>query len=275
MQKLDMSATWNDAVALFGSHRSMVYPLVGAFFFFPRLLMGHFGPAILENMANSQIDIQELPTYFYGTFPYIFLFGLTGLLGTLAILFLWLRPVGASVGEAIIGALGLFLTALLSVILIFIPVTLGFMLFIVPGIYIGLFVTALLPAILIFILVILGFMLFIVPNIYIWARFSPIMALIVAEKTDGPLIAIRRCWEVTNKNGWRIAIFLLLIVIAATIVEVIVSGVAAFIAGIVDLEFIEHFTSALIGSIVQLLQLAVVTAIYRQLARPDTAKIFS
>ena len=239
-----MSATWNDAVALFGSHRSMVYPLVGAFFFFPRLLMEHFGPAIPENMANSQIALQELTTYFDGAFPYIFLSGLTGLLGTLAILFLWLRPVGASVGEAIIGALGLFLTALLSVILIFIPVTLGFMLFIVPG-------------------------------IYIWARFSPIMALIVAEKKDGPLVALRRCWEVTSENGWRIAIFLLLILIAAAIVEVIVSGVAAFIAGISDLEFIEHFTSALISSIVQLLQLAVVTAVYRQLARPDTAKIFS
>ena len=65
-----------------------------------------------------------------------------------------------------------------------------------------LFLHAILASLVAGVLIFIGFLLLIIPGIYLSLAFAPLMYLVIDQKL-GPVDAVQRCWELTKGNrGW-------------------------------------------------------------------------
>ncbi len=247
MVKFDMGAAWDDTLQLLKSHSALVGTIAGVFLFLPALAVAWFGPVPIEPPAGADFN-QVMETFresFRQAIPGQILVALCTLIGTAGILRLWLSRTGTSVGEALTFGLMFFPTMLAIQILCGFAMGLGFILLIIPGLYL------------------LGRLALVAPS--------------VADRSlYNPFEAIRTSWDLTRGNGWAIFFFLFLVAIVIIIAALIVGGVVSVIAGTEPGfgRMLGGFIEAVFGAIGSLVSIAVSAAAYRQLALRSSSDVF-
>ncbi|WP_317151002.1 hypothetical protein [Sphingopyxis indica] len=247
MRKFDMAAAWDDARQLMRSYTALTVAIAAVFLFLPALAFAWLGPAPVaptEGMGIDQIVRIYEQNMVQSLVPRIGV-ALAALIGTAAILRLWLARGGVSVGESLAFALALFPTLIAIELLTSLAFALGLLLLIVPG-------------------------------LYLVGRLAVTVPAAIDRGIRNPIDAIRTSWRLTDDNGWSIFFFLLLVTLVIGIISVIAgvvtmslfgaeAGAGKIVSGLVGAAFIAA------GSFVSL---AVSAAIYRQLAAEGTAGVF-
>lgn len=247
MPKFDMGAAWDDSLNLMKSHSALTGTIAAFFLFLPTLAVAWFGPPATEPAAGA--DFAQIMEVFQSNFraflPYQLAITLFTIVGTIAILRLWLARTGTSVGEALTFALMLFPTMVAIQIL--------------SGMMLG-----------------IGFLLLIIPGLYLIGRLALVAPAIADRGIYNPLTAIGESWRLTENNGWAIFFFLFLVGVVILIAALIVGGVVGIAtSGGSDvariLEGLVEATFAAAGSFVSI---AISAAAYRQLAASNMPKVF-
>jgi hypothetical protein len=247
MVKFDMGAAWDDTLQLLKSHSALVGTIAGVFLFLPTLAVAWFGPVPIEPPAGA--DINQVMASFRESFrqmiPGQIAIALCTLIGTAAILRLWLSRTGTSVGEALTFGLMVFPTMLAIQILC--------------GFAIG-----------------FGFILLIVPGLYLIGRLALVAPAVADRGIYNPLEAISTSWDLTRNNGWAIFFFLFLVGLVIVITALIIGGVVSLIAGAGPgfSRMLGGFIEAAFGAIGSLVSIAVSAAAYRQLTLRTSSDIF-
>lgn len=239
MIKFDMGAAWDDSLLLLKWHTALIGTIAAVFLFLPALAVAWFGPVPIEPPEGA--DFNQMMTVFQESFrqmiPGQIFIALCTVVGTTAILRLWLSRSGISVGEALTFALMFFPTMLALQILC--------------GFAIG-----------------IGFILLLVPGIYLIGRLALVAPSVADRGLYNPFEAIRTSWTLTEGNGWAIFFFLFLVALVIVIASLIVGGVVSVIAG-TEAGFgrmLGGFVEAAFGAIGGLVSIAISAAAYRQLA---------
>jgi hypothetical protein len=94
----------------------------------------------------------------------------------------------------------------------------------------------------------LGFLLLIVPGLYIAARLYLVLPIAVVERT-GPMATLRRSWDLTADSAWTILWFFVLTILFLLGASLIAAGVAAALGSVftlVGLKAVGVFAAALV-----------------------------
>ncbi len=239
-QKLDLNATWNDAMALMRANTEIVLILGGLFIFVPTLLFALIAgdPPIVSSMSLDQLNEALLEwSNDYGLLGVITT--VVSMLGTLAIMFVVLNPAKPTVGNAL---------AMAGSVLIF---------YVIAQILSGFAIA-------------LGFLLLIVPGIYIMVKLLLVPAVVAAENVRGPIAMLQRSWALTKGNSLRLFGLALLITIAAFVAITIISIVFSILFGILlpdgAATLAVKFVDSLLQTGMTLLFIHIYMAVYRGLA---------
>jgi Membrane domain of glycerophosphoryl diester phosphodiesterase len=246
--KLDFTAAWNDAVALLKAHKDMVLPIAGVFILLPAILLGYFIPepeipAELGDEAMFAVIMQ----FYKDIAPWLFLTTLLAFIGNLAIYSLVLNDAKPTVGEALRLALGFFLPMFVASMLSSLAILFGFILLIVPGIYLAI-------------------------------KFSLVGPALVAENIKSPVAALSRSWQLTKGNSLNILAFYLIIGVVAVVIYLVIAGLLGALVSFVLPASAALLLMALISGILETLLsvafLFVAMAVYRQLSAAHSAAAF-
>ena len=247
MTKFDMGAAWQDSIALLKSHTALTGTVAAVFLFLPALAVAWFGPTPIEPPKGATVD-QIMATFQANVFqmlPYQLVVALFAVTGTIAILRLWLSRTGTSVGEAIGFALRLLPTVIILQIL--------------TGFLLG-----------------IGFVLLIIPGLYLIGRLAVVSPVVADRGLFNPVAAIGESWRLTRGNGWAIFLFLFLVMLVVGIALLILIGVVGAVTG--SGPGIGHIVSGFVGSAAgvaaSLVSIAISAAIYRQLAMSGASGVF-
>lgn len=239
MPKFDMSAAWEDCLQLMRAHSALTLAIAAVFLFLPTLAFAWFGPIPAEPPKGA--DLEQIMTLVRENFrqelPGRVVAALVGLVGSVAILRLWLARGSTSVGEALTLALTLFPTMLAAQLLASIALFGGLVLLILPGLYLA-------------------------------GRLALVSPVIADRGTRNPFEALRTSWDLTRNNGWAIFFFILLVTIVIAIAGVIVGSIVMAVVGNGEgvARIVNGFVEAGFSAIASFASLAIAAAAYRQLA---------
>ena len=237
--KFSYSAVWNDTMGLLRAHGPLIAALAGVFIFLPTLLMGQFLP---EQPTPAQTIAEALAAgreFVQANWHWLLLQALLNMVGTIAILTLVFARSGTSVGQAIAAGFALL-----------------------PFFFLASFLANLIIG--------LGLLLLIVPGLYLIGRLTPLGPVVVAEQQRNPIAALKRSFEVTRGNGWRVLGIVLLVVIAAAIAAMVVNMVLGILFVLIAGQDLGGLLSAVVeaatGAVVATLLALLYAAIYRALS---------
>jgi hypothetical protein len=245
MMKFSYSAVWDDTVRLIRAHGSLLAALAGVFMFLPALLVGYALPQ--PNAPDMQQMINLLGDYLRANWIWLLLQNLLNLIGAIAMLRLAFPNGGSTVAGVIAAAVSLlpfyFLATLLSSFII--------------GI---------------------GFVLFILPGLYLIGRLAPVGPVIVAENRRNPIDALRRTFELTKGRGWAVLGLVLVVAIAAFILMAVINNLLGLTFILVAGQETGLFLTLIVGSATSAafatLLVLLYAAIYRNLAPASSAEVF-
>jgi len=245
IMKLNYMQCWNGAMSLLGANKEAVLAIAGVFIFLPTLLFAQFVvPPVFTGEEDGNAMLAIYSAYFSENSFSIMASNLVISFGSLAI-YLALAPSrNSTVAEDLVAALKLFLIYLLANLAIAFIVLPGFLLFIIPG-------------------------------LYLTARFILVPVVIVDQWERNPIEAIRKSWSLTSKNGFSILLFILIIAVVGMITVGVLEAVTGVVTGLATggagWPFIENLVAALAGTAFQLVIAAVITSIYVELTGRKTA----
>ena len=235
---LDAGQAWSDAIGLLNGQREILLTVAGFFIMLPALLLTTLRPFAASGTFAEVLQARMIWTE--ANFFWIVLAAVLAALGRLAILILLLGPERPTVGEALSAA------ARLLILFAVMDLLIGF-------IWLG------------------GFMLLIVPGLYLVGRTFLAEAAFVAERVHSPIAAIAAGFEASRGNGWRLFVMIAIIYVAGTILTAAIGsvvGVLGAIAGGTGLDrFLTAFVEASFGAGMSLILLLVSVAAWRQLAQ--------
>jgi hypothetical protein len=270
MHKFDMARAWDGAVGLIKRNSDVVLIVGGVFFFLPYLAMAMFvpemmgGPEVTAATETGEEAFQRMLQVFSEhawLFLLVTVLQAVGVLGLLALLTDESRP---TVGEALqTGAKSLLpyigaqiLQAFAMVAIFAVPVALGAVL---PalGLLLGL------PAVAVI--------------LYIAIKFSLVAPVMVREKVLSPINALRRSWNLTKGNSFRLALFYILLIIALLVISgvlTLVFGALALVGGTAG-TVITALLNALLNMATVIVSMSIIASVHRQLAgdTPDNISI--
>lgn len=201
--RIDYTDWWNDIVALARANASILIAIAGAFVFLPMLASSFFVtamPPMAENAAPGEAIAQYFDFYRVNLVPQLVML-LLSTLGQALLYTVLLDDRRPSVGAAFRLAAPLYVPLLLTNLLTNLAIGGGMLLLILPGLYL------------------LGRLLLSAPAL-------------VAGRLGNPLEAIRRSWEMTRGQGWRIFFFAFLLFVVALVVQVAISGTLGLAVGL-------------------------------------------
>jgi len=242
--KFTQNAVWADTLRLTRTHWAALIAIAGVFNFLPTLLVNHFYPMPDPPAdADLQARFQLMIDYYRAHSLVIVLQSFIVMIGSSAMLRLVFARHG-TVGGALIFAITLLPVYSILVVLTNLAVGVGFMLLVVPG-------------------------------LYIWGRLLPAAPAMVAEERRNPIDALKRGFALSEGQGWLILGLYLLVMIPGAILVLVVSqlsGILFILAagqqlGMLLSMIVLCAASALVATILIMLT----AAIYRALApaRPD------
>ncbi len=240
---LDYTAVWNDTIALLRAHKEAIIAITGMLIFLPDWASGFFaGKVDLEGATTPAAMIMAMETHWLDNWPILLPTAIVTFFGGLCIYVLLNRSDMARVGDALMLAIKLlplyFIAQLMA----------GFFTFI-------------------------GFMLLIVPGLYVSGRLTPLPAVIASEPELSVKGSIDRAWSMTTGIGWA-TFFLTLIValvgiISFFVLQLVIGLIVHLGFGPEGLPFIETAFEALGGAILTAIMITLGTAIYRHLKAQD------
>ncbi|HET6538507.1 MAG TPA: hypothetical protein VFG34_10400 [Sphingopyxis sp.] len=238
MQKFDMSAAWADARRLLSAHSALIWTVAGVFLLLPQLVISLAVPPPAQMVPGSNPDmyLAELNQWMRKAAPILFLAAAFTMMGTIAIMRLWLSRSSISVLESLKLALTLVPTLLVAQLL--------------SGIVIG-----------------FGLLLLIIPGLYLYTRFIAVGPLAADLVEYNPIKLISGSWALTKGRSWGIFLYLLLVMVAVVIVMLLVTSVLTLVLGLIPGigATLVMFASGIVTVIVTVVMLAVTTALYRYL----------
>lgn len=242
------SQVWDDTMAMLRANAGLLAAVGGAFVFLPDLLLARFVPPPGEATTPAEF-VEQMQLYFEANVHWLLLSTLINAIGAIAIYLLLLRTPRLTVGAAVAAALPILPFYFLLTIGLNLAVGLGFLLLIVPGVYLlGRLVLA-----------------------------SPVL---VAEMPRAPGGAFRRAWDLSRGRGWQIALMVLLVYIVAGVATF---AVQAALGTLVLLALGNQGMGALLNAALGALTSAVFTvvatvliaAVYRAVAAPAAVPVAS
>ncbi|PHR21153.1 MAG: hypothetical protein COA41_02250 [Sphingopyxis sp.] len=248
--KLNYMQCWNGAMSLLRAHKEAILAIAGVFIFLPTLLFAEF---VIPPADNGDEDMNTLfaiySTYFNENSLSIVASNIAISFGGLAIYFALAPSRNSTVAEDLTAALKAFLIYLLAN-----------------------FLSALIS--------VPGFILFLLPGLYIMCRFIVVPPMIADQGERNPVELLRKSWASTRDNGFAILFFILIIAVVGTITIGVLDAVTGVITGLATggtgWPFIENLVAALTGTAFQLIITAVITSIYIELTgtRADISQTF-
>lgn len=237
MSKFSYDAVWADLVSMTRTNASLLIALAGVF-----LLLPSFAKLLFAPPPPFSFDLNAMKAmneYFRDNVGLLFLLNIPIWLGSAAILALLLDPRKLTVGEALAGSLAL----LLSVVLLT-----WITQFAIYG----------------------GFLLLVLPGLYLVGRLATAVPALMAERLRNPITALKRSLDLTRGSGWRIAGLVAIVWGVAYILAVAISTVLGIILTLAIPAVGQPAALALLGAALEagiaLLMLLLGAAIYRQLA---------
>ena len=265
--KLEMNRAWNQAMALIGANKDVVFVVAGVFFFLPYMifLMAMPEMAAMSDPATADAAFEQLGAFYADAWWAMLLISILqgiGMLGLLALLTDQRRP---TVGEALKIGASKILSYLAAYILLAMAVGMLAMLLIGGAGATGSVAAGLVAFVLAFALA-----------AYAFVKFSLVAPVLVKEGVANPVTALRRSWRMTKGNSLRLFAFYFLLVIALFVVMMVISIVVGLLLALFG-PGAQAFGSALMGSLMNAiwatLFLAVLAAVHDQLGGASRAQI--
>lgn len=242
-KKLDYRSIGADARGLLKAHSEPIIAIAGFFIFMVNWVSANLLPEIaVGEIGDIAATITVLRDFFEANWQVLLPTMLTTMYGGLAVYVLLVGPKVAKVGDALAGALALFIPYVLASVLV------GWATF-------------------------AGFLALLLPGLYLTGRLAVLPAVIAGEPGLGIAGSIRRSWEISRDCGWAILIVMLFVALmvrlASGIVMSIVNAASKAIAGEGGVPLLETGVAAAFVSIEAVVFVLLIVAIYRQLA-PQT-----
>lgn len=212
--KLDGGQAWSDAMAMLRGRREILLTLTGFFLLLPMLvlLMLRWPNLGAETSAGA---MAQWNAWSESNSLWLLLVAMIGSFGRAAMLVLTFDRARPTVGEALGAAARLFLWFYLA----------------------GLLASLIQYG---------GFLLFVLPGLYLLGRLFVVEPVLVAEGVTNPVRAIVRSFEVTRGSGWRIFGVNAIVVLGAFVFLLAVSTVLGVLAAVLQLPGLGLFLSALV-----------------------------
>lgn len=274
--KLDMGKAWSEATGLLSANLVTVATIAGLFLFLPYFALALLVP---EAISPEQPDIpanadpetmfaimQESMAKQYADNGLAFLaVSLVQFVGSLSLLALMTDRGRPTVAEALqMGAKGTP-SYLASLVILAVAGA------VVIGMPFGLAIASAQPLI----IALIG-LLGVVALIYIAIKFTLVMPVIAIEEQLNPVKALKRSWQLTKGNSFRIFVFLMLLFVLAGIISALAQSalglVFSALGGSVQTIGL-GFLAALANGVLGVLFACVYAAVYRQMAGPSEASI--
>jgi hypothetical protein len=198
MMKFSYSDVWNDMLRLLRGNGGLIASIAGVFVFLPLLLLYVLMPPPPQAAPAPAEALGALTAYWQKVWYWLLLENVVAMIGNLAVLRLVLARGGATVGEAIVAAFVLLPAYLVAAIVAGAATFAGFLLLIVPG-------------------------------LYVTGRLAPLPAVIAGERLGNPLEAIRRTLALTRGRGWAIFGLILLIGVPAWVSDLLISSLCGIL----------------------------------------------
>lgn len=265
--KLDSNLAWKEASALISANREVLLAIAGVFIVLPSLAFALFYPQPEPRQGMQPAEImQMMQAYYASALPLMIPLILIEGTGVLAIMALFTDRTRPTVGQA----LGQGAAALLPYIGALLLVGFAF------GLAIGL-TSALGLAIGSRALAGIAVIAVLVAYIYVMFRVALLAPVVVVERIRNPIAALRRSWSLSRGNTGRIALFLILVIVAFLVVMVIVMAVIGVILALTlggsGAKTIAALFSSALGAVLTLYLMAILAAIHRQLAGPSSEAV--
>lgn len=243
-KKLDYRLVGADARRLLKTNSEPIIAIASFFIFMVNWLSANLLPDVaLGDAANIASTITALREFYEANWQILLPTMLTTMYGSLAVYILLVGPKVARVGDALTGALALFLPYVLASVLA------GWATF-------------------------AGFLLLLLPGLYLTGRLALLPAVIAGEPGLGIAGSLRRSWEITRECGWAVLILMLFVALIIRVVSGVVGSLIALIArslaGEGGVPLLETGFAAAFVSVEAVVFVILIVAIYRQLA-PQTA----
>jgi hypothetical protein len=261
--KLDTNAAWQSAHAAVSGNREALLAIAGVFFFLPSLafVLLYPEPPIAQQAMTAEQAWAFFETFYRESLPFTLAMSLAQTVGAMAILRLFAGPRRSTVGDAIargaVDAIVFMASVFAASVLFSIVASLIFAVFALTGLKaVAAAVVALLMAV----------------ALYLFFRLILVMPAIAVEGLPSPLLSFRRSWELTRGNAGRIAVFLILLLLAYAVVTGVASAVLglglALVLGAAGAKIAVGIVTSALGAIFTLYVFAAIAAIHRQLAGP-------
>lgn len=235
------NAVWEDTLKLTRERAPLLVAIAGVFIFLPALLLIVLLPPPEPATSDPERMMQIVMDYYAAAAPWYLVQTVFSMIGAAAMLRLVFAR-ETTVAAALVFGLTLLPFYLLMTLL--------------SGIVVG-----------------LGFILLIVPGLYLFGRLAPAPAVMVAESRRNPLDAIGRSFAITKGRGW--AVFGMIFIVA--IIGGLATGIARTLFGIVftlaagqDLgKLLTNVVGTALSAALATVLLMLYAAIYRALT-PET-----
>ena len=270
MANLSVTGAWNETMAFMKRESGLVLPIAFLLLAVPSALLEIVMPqsAVASEPPEPGLWLLLVPVVVIAM-----------MVAYLAISYLALRP-GTSVGEALQVGLRRFLPLFLATLL----VGCGFLLLLVPLLFIAGGGAALVgadPGVLVG-AALLVFLVFAIVALAVGVRLL-LMTPVAAVEKAGPIEIIRRSWNLTTGHFWKLLGLLLLLLVAAGVLLMVVAMVAGIflfaVAGPPDPQSLSMILITIVSSLLQAVLGAIfavlVARIYAQLSGDTTESVFA
>lgn len=268
-RKLDMGKAWTQTTALIGSNRDTISAIAGLFFFLPSfasaLLVPELsnppqpsGPSGADPAVAMRALLNQITAIYAANWPLLLGLSIVQFVGSMSLFALLTDRSHPTVREALATGLRSIPTYIAAQLLTAIG----------AGIAIGLplsVVAAFAPPAAALLVLLAG----LVVLVYVFIKFALIAPVIAIEGERNPISAIRRSWQLTKGNSFRIFLFLFLLIFTIGIIAALVTGTLGLILSAFG-EPVATIGTDVVGGLVNALFtviiLVVTVAIHRQLA---------
>jgi len=263
----DSNRAWQQASATLRANREVLFALAGVFFLLPSLFAALMfpqpNPPAGTDMNSAMATMMD---YSVRTLPVFLPIALFEAGGTLAMLTLMTDRSRPTVGQAIrLGFIAL-IPYIAAQLLLGLAAGIGaIVLLSVLGLGGAVVATA-------------GLLLLVVLGAWIWVRASLSAPVIAVEGQRSPIAALRRSWQLTRGNGWRVLVFYALLLMVFAILLSIVTALVGTVFALVLSNKAATLASAVVGSALEaggaLVFVAALAATHAQLAGNPDEEVF-
>ena len=262
--KFDLDTAWKDTTALLRDNFRLLALIAGVFYFVPYAAILLWVPGLSEFMngaidPNSSAAQAKLSAMLSGYWWAFLLGAIIQGIGFLAMLSLLRRRASPTVGQAIQNGARAIPSYLATSIIMGVAIALAVIaiafLFALTGIGA---------------LQVLAIGLGIAIAFYLVTKFSMAAPIIAIDEVLNPIEAMRRSWNLTGKNSFRLFGFYALLFVAYAIISMLVSMVFSLVFALGGAEtqlFGQAITSSLMNALAAMLFASVLAAVHAQLSR--------